>query len=156
MTTKPVPAASEIANFLGILGGTGRTVTVCDVSENEYTFSTMLPAARQLELAAILDAALSEDMIRVGFNEIQAIAEQATGNHVAALYRMVRAILKADNRAKVLDTLDKLVAKGYPDAPAPASDHFEIQEVLRMLLPFVSRLLHAVSTAGQAVKAAEA
>lgn len=156
MTPKPTPDVSEIAKFLSILGGTGRTITVCDVSEKEYTFSTMLPAVRQLELAAILDAALSEDMIRAGFNEIQAISEQATGNHVAALYRMVRAILKADNRLKVLATLDALVAKGYPDAPTPASEHFELQEVLRMLLPFVSRLLHAVSTAGQAVKAAEA
>ncbi len=148
--------ASELANFLSILGGTGRTVTVEDVEGKTYTFSTILSARRQLEVAAAFDEALTDATIRSAFDAVQEVSQETSGDQILALVKFARLIVRAQNRNRILTLLDKLVEKAHPDAPVPASDKFEIQEVLRMLLPFASRLLSAVSTAGKSVAASEA
>lgn len=149
-------APNELANFLSILGATGRTVTVEDTTGQSHTLSTVLPARKQLEVAAAFDEALDDETIRGAFNAIQEVSNETKGDQILALIRFARLILKAQNRDRVLDLLDRLVAKAHPGLSAPASDHFELQEVLRMLLPFASRLLSAVSTAGRSEAVAEA
>lgn len=149
-------ASNELANFLSILGGTGRTVTVEDVNGTPYTLSTVLPARKQLEVAAAFDVALEDSVIRGAFNAIQEVSKETGGDQILALVRFARLILKAQNQEHILSLLDQLVLKAHPALPTPASDHFEIQEVLRMLLPFGSRLLSAVSTAGRSEAVAEA
>lgn len=145
-TDKPALASSELTNFLAILGNTGRSVKVEDVSGTSYVVPTVLPAGKQLELVAALDDALDDATLRGAFDAVQSVARDTGGDQVAALLRFVRLLLKSKNRAVVLSLLDRLVALAHPLLPQPAQDHFEIQEVLRMLLPFASRLLTVLST----------
>ena len=147
---------NELSNFLSILGTTNRIVTVEDVDGKIYNVRTVLPALKQLELAEAMDRALGEDTIRRAFDVLQNVSRESGGDQVLALIRFARLIVAAENRSKVLGVLDALVATAHPVLPAPASERFEIQEVLRMLLPFVSRLLRGASTAAQASKVAEA
>ena len=149
-------AQNELSNFLSILGSTGRTVTVEDIDGKTYEVKTVLPAGRQLELAAAIERALDDDTVRSAFDALQTVSKQASGDNVLALIKFGRLLVASDNHANVLGTLDALVKTAHPALPQPASEHFEIQEVLRMLLPFVSRLFRAGSTAGQAGKPAEA
>lgn len=151
-----MPEQNELSNFLSILGTTDRTVTVEDIDGKTYTVRTVLPALKQLELADAMDKALGEDTIRRAFDALQNVSRDSGGDQVMALIRFGRLIVASENRSKVLGVLDALVATAHPALPAPASEHFEIQEVLRMLLPFVSRLLRGASTAAQASKVAEA
>lgn len=138
---------SELSNFLSILGGTGRTVTVEDIHGQSYHLSVILPAVRQLELAAAFDEALGEESLRGAFNALQAVAGDSQGDQIRGLIRGAKVILAADNRTKILSILDKLTQKAHPTVPAPACENFELQEVLKMLLPFVGRILRGVSTA---------
>lgn len=147
---------NELSNFLSILGATDRSVTVEDIDGETYTVKTVLPAIRQLELAEAMDRALGEATIRRAFDALQNVSQESGGDQVMALIRFGGLIVASANRSKVLGTLDALVATAHPALPAPASEHFEIEEVLRMLLPFVSRLLRVASTAVQASKPAEA
>lgn len=147
---------NELSNFLAILGTTNRSVTVEDVDGKTYHVKTVLPAIKQLELAEAMDRALGEDTIRRAFDALKAVSGESSGDHVMALIKFARLIVAAGNRATVLGVLDALVKTAHPALPQPASEHFEIQEVLRMLLPFVSRLLRGASTAVQASNPAEA
>lgn len=148
-------SGSELKTFLSILGPTDRSVIVHDCADNAYEVCTVLPARRQLEVAAVFERVLEDEVVRAVFDAIQQVASEAKGDQVIVLTRLARRLLQTENRERVLALLDDLVARVNPALPKPAQDHFELQEVLRLLLPFVSRLLTALSTDGPR-KSAEA
>lgn len=149
----PKPTANELTNFLAILGDPGRTVTIEAVDGTVYTVPTVISARRQLELAAVLDQALDDATIASAFATVQNMSQDGV-EPIRALLGFVRTMIRSENRDRILATLDRLMTVAYPDLPTPASDHFEVQEVVKALLPFASRLLHAVSIGARPQKGA--
>lgn len=136
-----VPHENQLEHFFQILVSDARTVRVEDVAGKVYEVKTVLPAGRQILMLRTLERALDDATVRGAFEGLRAVADQSGGDKVQTLIGVGRALAQAENAERVLAILDGLVAVADPSLPVPARDHFEIREVLRMLLPFASRLL---------------
>lgn len=139
---------SELLTFLNIIGGTGRTVTVTDVDGKDYTLSVVVPAARQLRIAAAIEALLSEEAVRGMLVEVaQITSEGAAGNDmIGPVLKLVRLALR-DNTEKIERILNDLCALAFPTLPTPAMERFELQEVIKAIVPFGARNLRDLFTA---------
>ena len=152
ITTK-AKAENQIENFLQIIAADVREVVIEDVAGVKYTVKTVLPAGRQILMLRALERALDDTAVRAAFDGLREVAGQSGGDKVQTLIGVARALVRDENAERVLAVLDGLVATADPKLPAPARDHFELQEALKMLLPFVGRLLPAGFIAGRSAEA---
>ena len=140
---------NELYKFLSILGASDRTITVEDVNGAVYEVTTILPAGRQLAMMSAMEKAIESTSLRAAFDALQNASKDADGDQITITIRLVSMILEDKNSARIMKVLDALVLSAHPNLPKPASEHFELHEVLRMLLPFVSRLLRVMYIADQ-------
>lgn len=136
-----VPHENQLEHFFQILVSDARTVRVEDIEGKSYDVRTVLPAGRQILMLRALERALDDATVRGAFDGLRAVADQSGGDKVQTLIGVARALTQTENAERVLAILDGLVACADPSLPAPAREHFELREALRLLLPFASRLL---------------
>lgn len=133
---------NQLENFVGIFGAVGRTVTITNIAGQDVTISTLLPARKQFVMAERLARLLEHSAIRAELSRIQ----EVKGEPVAAIVRFVSTMVSAEVREEILSALDEIMELvGVPDA----TNQYEIQEVVKALIPFAARPLSVVSTVAQ-------
>lgn len=112
-------------------------VTLTDVNRQEYVVNTVLSARRQLAVLQEIRVVFDAPELRSAFARIQESLSQSGGLSVGLLDVVATA------GEPGLVALDRICAVAYPDLPAPATEHFAVEEVLGGVLPFFARAVKA-------------